>query len=145
MVSRTMAPLVISYMMLIGAGILFLQAPPVTLADSTYASLLIIWSIFYIVGPSVALLSVAVKATRKIKHITALWHFEMAGLYLIVAANLVYSYALLRTGLFFGEYNLVAFSLVINAFAASFIGRIIDVWKLVRAVNGVYLDRKDKL
>lgn len=142
MISRTMGPLVVSYILLIGAGILFVQAPPVSLADSTYASLLVVWSLFYIVGPSIALASVSVRALRKVKHIAALWHFEMAGLYLIVAANLVYAYALLRTGLFLGELNLVAFSLVINAFASSFIGRIIDVLKLVKAVNRVSLDGK---
>lgn len=144
MISRTMAPLVVSYLLLIGAGFLFLQTPPVTLSDTTYSSLLVVWSLFYVVGPAVALISIGIRTFRKIKHMAALWHFEVAGLYLVVAANLVYSYALLRTGIFLGEYNLIAFSLVINAFASSFIGRIIDVYRLVRAVNNVSLDRKDE-
>ena len=144
MISRTMLPLVISYVLLIGAGVLFLQAPPVSLADSTYASLIVVWSMFYIVGPSVALASIAVRTFRHIKHITALWYFEVAGLSLIVVANLIYSYALLRLGLAESEYNLIAFSLVISAFASSFTGRIIDVLKLVKAVNSVSLDGRDK-
>lgn len=142
MITRTMIPLVISYILLIGAGVLFLQAPPVSLADSTYSSLLVVWSLFYIVGPTVALTSIAIRTLKHTKHITALWHFEIAGLSLVVAANLVYSYALLRLGLAEGEYNLIAFSLVISAFASSFIGRGIDVWKLVKAVNTVSLDGK---
>jgi hypothetical protein len=142
MISRTMMPLVISYILLIGAGCFFLQAPPVSLVDSTYTSLLIVWSLFYIVGPSISLISMGVRLFTRVKHVTAWWHFEVSGLYLIVSANLVYSYALLRAGLAAEEYNLIAFSLVISAFASSFIGRIMDAYKLIRAVNAVTVDRK---
>lgn len=142
MISRTMVPLIVAYVFLLGAGILFLQAPPVSLEYAAYQSLLLVWSIFYIVGPTIALTAVAIRTIKKIKHVAALWHFEVAGLYLIVAANLVYAYALLRTGLSLGEYNLIAFSLVINAFASSFIGRIFDARQLIKAVNGVSLDGK---
>jgi hypothetical protein len=143
MLSRTTTPLVVSYVLLIGAGILFLQTPPLALDRSaTYNTLLIVWALFYIAGPTIALTSVAIRVLQRTKHLVALWHFEMSGLYLIVAANLVYSYALLRTGLFYEEYNVVAFSLVISAFASSFISRIVDAWQLVRAVNKVSLDGK---
>lgn len=143
MLSRTTTSQIVSYILLIGAGALFLQTPPLALDRSaTYNELLTVWALFYITGPAVALAAVAVRTLRKIKHLAALWHFEMAGLYLVVAANLVYSYALLRTGLYYEEYNVVAFALIISAFAAMFIGRIIDAWKLVKAVNNVSLDGK---
>ena len=143
MMSRTMVPLVISYILLIGAGFLFLQSPPVTLEGTTeYGQLLVLWAAFYIVGPVISLTSIGIRTFRKVNHVVALWHFEISGLYLIVAANLIYSYALLRTGLFFGEVNLIAFSLVISAFAASFIGRIIDNLRLVRAVGTVAIPGK---
>lgn len=143
MLSRSTTPLVVSYILLVAAGILFLETPPLGLAENTnYNTLLVIWALFYTVGASVALTTVIMRATLKVKHIASLWHFEIAGLSLIVAANLIYSYALMRTGLYYHEYNVVAFSLVISAFAASFIGRIIDTLRLIRAVNRVSLDRK---
>ena len=144
MLSKSTVPLILAYILLIAAGVLFLNTPPVGLEQArTYDALLVIWSLFYIIGSFVSLIAVMARAGLKIKHITALWYFEVAGLCLIVAANLVYSYALLRVGLYQQENNIIAFSLIISAFAASFIGRIVDVFKLIRVVNIVALDRKD--
>lgn len=145
MLPRTTTPLVVTYILLIGAGFLFLETPPPTLTDSSaYSSLLTVWAMFYIAGGTVALTATALRIRRKIKHLASLWHFEIAGLSLIVAANLIYSYALLRVGLNGGEYNYIALSLVISAFASSFVGRVFDALKLIKAVNAVSLPREDK-
>jgi hypothetical protein len=143
MLTRSTTPLLVAYIFLLAAGIMFLETPPLSLQDSSaYNALITIWALFYVGGSGVAFLSVIGRTFLKVKNLTALWQFEIAGLSLIVVANLFYSYALLRTGLYYQEYNVVAFALVISAFAASFVGRVIDTLRLIRVVNNVSSTRK---
>jgi hypothetical protein len=131
---RAQGPLTVAYVLLLFAGIFFINTPSITLAEETgYNALLYVWGVFYIAGSVVAL--AAVIARNYVKSKTALWYFETSGLALVITANCVYGYVLLRSGFFYGEYNIVALGLVVSAFTASLVARCIEVLRFIKILR----------
>jgi hypothetical protein len=132
MVTRASGPLFIAYVMIFFAGALFLITPSLVLAESTdYSQLVVIWGLFYLVGGLVSVVALLSRGTF-FKNNISLWYFEVSGIALSVTANLVYAYALAKTGFFYGEPNIVALALILLAFSSGLIARCIETLRLVR-------------
>lgn len=134
MIRRSTGPLVVAYLLLVAAGVFFLQAPALSLAEETeYNALVKIWSSFYIAGGVFA----AVSAVSRLisRRLVSFWYFEVGGLMLLISANLVYGYALFRSGIIYNEFNVLALSLVIFAFTGSLIARTKDAYRYAKVLT----------
>lgn len=134
MFTRSSGPLLVAYILITVAGVFFLNSPPLSLVEETeYGSLVVAWGLFYLLGGLFSLVSVSLRG--KFKNNISLWYFEIAGLALSITANLVYGYALMRTGIIYQEFNVVAVSLIISAFAASLISRSIEALRFTQILK----------
>lgn len=134
MFTRSSGPLLAAYVLITAAGIFFLNTPALSLSDETeYGSLVTVWGLFYLLGGLISLISVSLRGV--IKNSVSLWYFETSGLSLSITANLVYAYTLMRTGIIYEEFNVVAASLIISAFAASLISRTIEALRFVKILT----------
>jgi len=134
-INRASGPLLVAYILLLVAGIIFIVSTPRSINEATdYAGLSLAWSLFYIVGGVTS--AVSITARRWVKNGLALWYFETAGLALLVTANFVYAYALARTGFQLADIAIVAVSLVITAFSSGLIARSIETLRLIKIMRG---------
>lgn len=136
MIARASGALFFSYSVVSIAGVLFLLFPSPELQQVVeYRSTLVIWGLFYVIGGLTAALSVAL---RGVFHNTIpMWHFEIAGLYLIVVANIVYAYALINTALDLQEMNALASAIILLGFAAGLVARSVETLRLVNSLNRI--------
>lgn len=117
------------------AGVFFLIKPPLILAEATnYEALLLVWGVFYLVGGVVSAVSLILR--RFFKKSIPLWYFETSGIALVITANFVYAYALVVTGLYYNEYNIVALAFILAAFAFGLIARSLETLSLIRILQG---------
>lgn len=131
---RAQGPLVAAYALLLLAGIFFLNTPALSLDKETdYSALVTLWGVFYMAGGGISLASVIARHFLKLG--VALWYFEVAGIALTITANLIYAYALFKTGFFYQEYNVVALAFIVTAFTASLISRCIEALKFIRILK----------
>lgn len=131
---RSTVPLAVAYAFLFVAGIMFLNYPSLQLTrEDTYGSLVVLWGVFYLLGGFVSIVSTALRA--KFTNNLSLWYFEIAGLALSITANLVYTYALFKVGLTYNEFNVVAVSMVVAAFASSLVGRSLEALQYVKILR----------
>ena len=122
-----------------------MNSPTVLLQrNDSLDGLLIAWGLFYLVGGVLSITAVAVRKVKTVSRVVALWYFEIAGLSLIITANLIYAYTLLRTGLVNEEYNVVALSFVISAFASSLIARAVEAFKFAKILASVTRKKDEK-
>lgn len=134
MIARASGALLFAYIILAIAGLVFLFVPSPTLENvATTSFTVIVWGMFYLVGGVLA--STCIVARKFIKNTTPLWYFEMAGNSLIIAANLVYTYALASQAYSTGQYNIYATALVILAFSGGLVARSIETLRLVRVLK----------
>lgn len=131
---RSTVPLAVAYAFLFVAGIMFLNYPSLQLTrEDTYGSLVALWGVFYLLGGFVSVASTALRA--KFTNNVSLWYFEISGLALSITANLVYTYALFKVGLTYNEFNVVAVSMVVAAFASSLVGRSLEALQYVKILR----------
>lgn len=131
---RSTVPLAVAYAFLFVAGIMFLNYPSLQLTrEDTYGSLVALWGVFYLLGGFVSVASTALRA--KFTNNVSLWYFEISGLALSITANLVYTYALFKVGLTYNEFNVVAVSMVVAAFASSLVGRSLEALQYVKILK----------
>ena len=131
---RSQGPLVAAYALLLLAGIFFLNTPALSLDEQAeYNALVVLWGVFYMAGGGIALLSVAARYFFKLG--VALWYFEVAGIALAITANLIYAYALFKSGIFYQEYNVVALAFIVTAFTSSLISRCIEALKFIKILK----------
>lgn len=134
MFQRASGALLSAYLLLTFGGLFFISTPsPVLRQISVYGATVFIWGLFYLLGGLISSLSLLLR--RWVVNTAPFWYFEIAGLCLIVAANCVYAYALFETARAFGEFNIVALSLVILAFSLGLIARVIETLRLVRTLK----------
>lgn len=134
MISRASGPLLVAYLMLFVAGGFFLIAPSIVLAEATdYNDLTVVWGLFYLCGGAVAAASLIARQFYRIfKNRISLWYFETSGLSLVITANIVYAYTLVRAGLFYDESNLIALGLVLISFSSGLVARVIETRRLIK-------------
>lgn len=134
MIARASGALLFAYIVMMAAGLVFLFAPSLPVGEvATTQATLVLWSLFYVVGG--ALSAFCIIARRFVRNAIALWYFEVGGLSLVVAANMVYSYALASSAISSGAFNSLATSLVILAFSGGLIARSIETLRLVRTLK----------
>lgn len=134
MIARASGALLFAYIVMMAAGLVFLFVPSQPVSEAaTYTSTLVLWSLFYVVGGGLA--AFCIIARRFVRNATPLWYFEVGGISLVVAANLVYSYALASSAITSGALNSLASSLVILAFSGGLIARSIETLRLVRTLK----------
>lgn len=141
MVNRASGPLLVAYLMILSAGAFFIGTPSLVLADSTeYNQLILIWGLFYLIGGLVSAISLLGRGL--LKNNISLWYFETSGIALTVTANLVYAYALGRSGIHYHEGNIIALSMILIAFSAGLVARCVETLRLVRILTGVVKGKK---
>lgn len=134
MVTRSSGILLIAYLALAVAGIVYMLVPsPIVTEVAGTSFIVFMWGLFYAVGGFCA---AAASIARKFAANTApLWHFEVGGVWLIIAANTVYVYALVESALSSGNYNVFATALVIMAFSIGLYAWIRETRKLVKTLQ----------
>lgn len=134
MVTRSSGILLIAYLFLAIAGIVYILVPSPIVAEAASTSFIVfVWGLFYTVGGACA---AAASIARKFASNTApLWHFEVAGVWLIIAANTVYVYALVESAISSGNFNVFATALVIMAFSVGLYAWIKETRKLVKTLQ----------
>lgn len=134
MIPRASGALLFSYIIVAFAGVLFLVFPSTTLAEvAAYHTTIIVWGLFYIIGGLSA--ASCILSRRFVKNTLPLWYFEVAGVSLIVSANVVYAYALAQTAMQFNELSILAAAVIVLGFAGGLIARIIETLRLARAIK----------
>lgn len=141
MIARASGALFFAYSVVTIAGVLFLLFPSPMLAQIVeYRSTMVVWSLFYVIGGLTAAISIVLRSI--VKNTIPLWHFEIAGMSLIVVANLVYAYALAQTAFELQEFNILATAIIILGFAAGFVARSVETLRLVKTLNRLADGRK---
>lgn len=141
MIARASGALLFSYIVMSIAGVVFLAFPSATLSQvAVYDSTLIVWALFYLVGGLTAAGCIILR--RYVVNTLPLWYFEIGGIALIVAANLVYAYAIAQTAIQFQENNILAASFVILAFAGGLVARSIETLRLVKTLKQYSSDER---
>lgn len=136
MINRASGALFVAYSLVILSGIFFLLTPSLVLAEATdYGELVLVWGMFYLLGGLTSASSLLARAWMR--NSVPLWYFETAGIALIVTANLVYAYALARTGFYYQEYNIIALAFVLAAYSAGLVARCVETLRFVRILTGV--------
>lgn len=134
MIARASGALLIAYSVVTIAGVLFLVFPsPVLSQVVEYRPSVIAWGLFYVVGGLTAAVSIGLR--HFIENTLSLWHFEIAGLSLIVAANIVYAYALAVTAFQTQEFNVLATAIIILGIAGGFVARSVETLRLVKKLK----------
>lgn len=134
MIPRASGALLFSYLIVAFAGVLFLVFPSTTLAEvASYHSTLVVWGLFYLIGGLSA--AGCIIARKFVTNTLPLWYFEIAGISLIVSANIVYAYALAQTAMQLGELNILAAAIIVLGFAGGLIARIIETLRLARTIK----------
>lgn len=142
MIPRASGALLFSYMILAIAGVVFMLYPSPTLAEvGAYDATIIVWSLFYTVGGILAATSIVLR--KFVTNTLPLWYFEIAGICLIITANLVYAYALAETSLQFAEPNVLAASIIVLGFAGGLIARVIETLRFTKNLKK-YSNGEDK-
>lgn len=134
MIARASGALLFAYVVIAVAGVVFILFPSETLSTVTaYDATVVIWGLFYVVGGSFA--ATCLVARRFVTNTVPLWYFEVAGIALIIAANLVYAYAIAQTAIQFGESNILAAAFIVLAFAGGLVARSIETLRLVKTLK----------
>lgn len=140
MIARASGALLFSYFIIAIGGAVFLAFPSETLSQvQTYDASLVVWAMFYLVGGLFAAACIILR--RFVKNTIPLWYFEIAGISLIVAANLVYAYAIATVALQFQEYTILAASFVVLAFAGGLVARSLETLRLVKMIQQYTKDK----
>jgi|SRR5690606_30878787 len=134
MISRTSGILLVSYILVFLGGFGYLVSPSPEIAGVIHDSEALIWGLFYLAGGLIAAIFTGLRPILLTK-ITPLWYFEVAGISLIVSANLVHMYALYEIALMTGQVNLLALAAVIIAYTLTLIGRCVEVLSLIRYLS----------
>lgn len=114
MIARASRILLVAYLLVVATGLVFLTTPsPSLVSIAGYAVTLKLWALFYLVGGLTS--STAVIVRKRARNTAPLWYFEIAGISLIIAANLIYAYALYRTGLATEEYQVYGAAVLVVA------------------------------
>lgn len=141
MIARASGALLFSYIVMAIAGAVFLAFPSATLSEvAVYDSTLIVWALFYLVGGLCAAACIVLR--KYVANTIPLWYFEIGGIALIVAANLVYAYAIAQAAIQFQENTILAASFVILAFAGGLVARTIETLRLVKTLKQYSSDER---
>lgn len=132
MFSKISGVLLLSYIMTVVGGAGYLLSPPPVIGQIvSVPSEAIIWGLFYVVGGLISSVSSALRPIV-LSRITSLWYFEISGVFLIITANLVHSYAIYTDSILSSEYNLLAFASILLSFSILLSARVVEVLSLVR-------------
>lgn len=134
MIQRSSGVLLTTYLILAVAGVVFLFAPSRAVDNVATTDLTnIIWGLFYLIGGAFSATSVILRAF--LKHTLPLWLFELSGIFLVIAANLVYAYALITIGTTTQEYNTFATALIMIGFSGGLVARSVETLRLVKVLK----------
>lgn len=134
MIQRSSGVLLTTYLILAVAGVVFLFAPSRAVETvSTTEFTTTIWGLFYLVGGAFSAISLILRAF--VHHTLPLWLFELSGIFLIIAANIVYAYALITLSVHTQEYNAIATALIMFGFSGGLVARVVETLRLVRVLK----------
>lgn len=134
MIQRSSGVFLATYLILAVAGIVFLFAPSRAVESVAHTEFTtIVWGLFYLIGGIFSAASVILRAF--VQHTLPLWLFELSGIFLIIAANLVYAYALVSLGTTTHEYNAVATALIMIGFSGGLVAKSVETFRLVRVLK----------
>lgn len=134
MIQRSSGVLLATYLILAVAGVVFLFAPSRAVENVAHTDFTtIIWGLFYLIGGVFSATSVILRGF--VKHTLPLWLFELSGIFLIIAANFVYAYALVALSTTTHEYNAIATALIMIGFSGGLVARSVETLRLVRVLK----------
>lgn len=134
MIQRSSGVLLVMYLILAMAGVVFLFAPSRAVESVAHTDLTtLIWGLFYLVGGVFSATSMILRAF--VKHTVPLWLFELSGIMLIIAANIVYAYALFTLSTTTHEYNAAATGLIMIGFSGGLVAKSVETFRLVRVLK----------
>lgn len=134
MISRTSGVLLVSYILVFLGGVGYLITPSTVLTGVSQDAEALIWGLFYMFGGLIAAVFTGLRPLL-LTRITPLWYFEVAGISLIISANLIYMYALYELAIIAGHVNLLALGAIMVAYSLTLVGRCVEVLSLIRYLN----------
>lgn len=139
MLPRSNSTIIPGYLFLGIAGILFIMVPPTSVSAFYIHNNIFfieIFGAFFALGGFTALVSTLARKLFKANAI-ATWYFEMAGLFLIISANIIYAYSLCTRGVQTNDINTFALGLLFIGISLMTVTRLLETRKLLTQANKV--------
>lgn len=146
MITRSRSFMIGVYILLATAGVLFFISPTNSILSAAQSeSLSRTWGAFYFIGGITA--ASAVYSRLKHANTLATWFFEVAGLALLVIANLIYFTALLKLATSTENLSSLGSALVVLTLASSLsvrVGESLEIIMIIRRFDRQIEARKSR-